>query len=654
MEDQFKILVVDDEVEIYKTIRRLFRRDSYAVYGVESGGEAERFLEENRIHCLILDLRLPDIDGISLLDTEGRFIYVNKSYADITGYDRRELLGEQWEILYRDDEIDRVHNEMLPQARANKWEGQTVYVRKDGNLVKVDHRLTYTSDDTLICTISDNAEAEEVREELSLKEQAIDKAPVGITITDPSKEDNPIIYINDAFVELTGYPREEVLGRNCRFLQGTETQNEARAEMRDAIASAEPVTVELRNYRKDGEMFWNRVTVAPVYDDDDVSHYVGIQSDVTETVAAERAHRRMVELTADPDLDFEAKVDALLELGRERFDVDVGFLSAIDDEFEVVAADSAHPGLQPGATEPMSTTYCRRTIAADEPLAVEDAAEEWADDPAYDRWELACYVGAKVEVDGELYGTLCFADTEKARTFSEAEKTFVELLAAWVRYELERRERERGLERENARLSKFASVVSHDLRNPLGIAQGHLQVLAEGDGDEETVAEIATALDRMEALIEDVLTLARDGEVVDDPEVVSLAAAATDARRVVDAPDATLDVARDAPNVRADPERLQTVLENLFRNSVQHGDATTLAVGVDDGVLYVADDGTGIPEDDRENVFEHGYTTNEDGTGFGLAIVEEIADAHGWTVSLTESDAGGARFEFHGVDVVDD
>jgi GAF domain-containing protein len=391
-----------------------------------------------------------------------------------------------------------------------------------------------------------------------------------------------------------------------------------------------------------------------VYDDDAVTHYVGIQSDVTEAVAAQRAHRRMVELTADPDLDFEAKVDALLELGCDRFDVDVGFLSAIDDEFEVVAADSAHPGLQPGATEPMSTTYCRRTIAADDPLAVEDAAEEWADDPAYDRWELACYVGAKVEVDGELYGTLCFADTGESRAFTDAEKTFVELLAAWVRYELERRERERGLERENERLSKFASVVSHDLRNPLSVAQGHLQVLDAGDADDETVAEIAAALDRMEALIEDVLTLARDGEVVDDPEVVSLPAAATEAARVVDAPDITLDVPRDTPSVRADPERLRTILENLFRNSVEHGDASSIRVSVDDGILFVADDGTGIPVDDRESVFEHGFTTNEDGTGFGLAIVEEIADAHGWTVSLPASDTGGARFELHGVDVLDD
>nr|WP_264475320.1 ATP-binding protein [Halorubellus salinus] len=484
----------------------------------------------------------------------------------------------------------------------------------------------------------------------------MDQAGVGITVADADDPDEALVYVNHGFETVTGYPAADALGRNCRFLQGDDTDPEAVALLREAIAEDHSATVELRNYRADGTPFWNRVTVAPVYDDGDVTHYVGIQDDVTDEVATQRAQRRMVELTSNPEMDFEAKVEALLELGCERFDVDVGFLSAIDDDFEVVAADSAHPGLQAGATEPMSTTYCRRTIAADEPLAVEDAAEEWAEDPAYERWELACYVGANVEVDGELYGTLCFADTERAREFTESEKTFVKLLATWVRYELERRERERRLERENERLSEFASVVSHDLRNPLGVAQGHLQVLAAGDANDRTVEEIATSLDRMEALIEDVLTLARDGEVVDDPEPTSLPATATEAWRVVDAPDATLDVDQDAPYLLADPERLRTVLENLFRNSVEHGDATTLSVGVDAdaSVLYVGDDGVGIPESERDDVFEHGFTTNDEGTGFGLAIVREIADAHGWTVSLTESESGGARFEFAGVDVVDD
>ena len=117
----------------------------------------------------------------------------------------------------------------------------------------------------------------------SVKEQAMDAAPVGITITDPKQEDNPIIYTNDKFVELTGYPRDEVIGRNCRFLQGDKTREEAKAEMREAISNAETVTVELRNYRKDGEMFWNRVNIVPVSEKDgETEHFVGFQQDVTD------------------------------------------------------------------------------------------------------------------------------------------------------------------------------------------------------------------------------------------------------------------------------------------------------------------------------------------------------------------------------------
>jgi len=361
----------------------------------------------------------------------------------------------------------------------------------------------------------------------------------------------------------------------------------------------------------------------------------------------------MVELTADPDRDFDEKVDSLLELGCERFGVDVGFLSAIDDEFEVVAADSAHPGLQPGERAPMSKTYCRRTIAADDPLAVEDASEELAGDPAYDRWGLACYVGTNVEIDGELYGTLCFADTDETREFTDADQTFVDLLATWVKYELERRRTKRRLERENERLEEFASVVSHDLRNPLTLAQGHVEALRESDAPDESVDAVADGLDRMEGLIEDVLALARSGEVVDDTERVAPAAVAADAWRVVDR-DATLDVATDLPFVRADPERLRTVFENLFRNAAEHGDADAILVDVDDdGRIVVADDGSGIPERERDAVFERGHTTADDGTGFGLAIVDRIADAHGWTVSVEESDAGGAQFALEDVDVVD-
>ena len=228
------------------------------------------------------------------------------------------------------------------------------------------------------------------------------------------------------------------------------------------------------------------------------------------------------------------------------------------------------------------------------------------------------------------------------------------------------KERERELERQNERLDAFTGVVSHDLRNPLSVARGYAD-LALDTGDVTAVEEVRTQLTRMEAMLDELLTLARQGDVVGDTERVDVDAAATLAWRHVETDDATLDVHADDLVVDADPNRLQELLENLFRNSIEHGstgsetssdeepvsasdggaDRLTVTVGsLADGTgFFVADDGVGIPEEDRDAVMEMGYSTATDGTGFGLGIVAEIARAHGWTVEVAASADDGARFE---------
>ncbi len=122
------------------------------------------------------------------------------------------------------------------------------------------------------------------------KDRAMDAAPVGIVLSDPSIQDNPLVYVNETFSEITGYHPEEILGRNCRFLQGEETDPVMVDQIRSAIDAEEPVTVELLNYRTDGEAFWNEVTIAPVTGpDDELIHFVGFQMDVTDRKEAELA-----------------------------------------------------------------------------------------------------------------------------------------------------------------------------------------------------------------------------------------------------------------------------------------------------------------------------------------------------------------------------
>jgi signal transduction histidine kinase len=213
-------------------------------------------------------------------------------------------------------------------------------------------------------------------------------------------------------------------------------------------------------------------------------------------------------------------------------------------------------------------------------------------------------------------------------------------------------------------------MVSHDLRNPLNVAQGHSDIIHElleavktDDGYEplsdETLDTVSTStktlsntLDRMERLIDDLLVLARQGQAIDSREVVSLAAIVNNCWEMVDHKNAAL-VVDDDLTFAVDPDRLQQLFENLFRNAIEHGgDNVTIRIGALDGEgFYVEDDGPGIPEEKREAVFDSGFTTNRDGTGFGLAIVKEIAEAHGWTISLVDADEGGARFEISNVEI---
>ncbi|TYT63177.1 ATP-binding protein [Natrialba swarupiae] len=352
--------------------------------------------------------------------------------------------------------------------------------------------------------------------------------------------------------------------------------------------------------------------------------------------------------------------------------------------------------------------------------------------------------------------------------------------------------RERTLERQNEQLERFVSVVSHDLRNPLTVAQGNVDLARQLNDDPEVATRLEDAIDaqeRMEQLVEDLLALASQGRTVDDPRSVVLEDVVSNAWRYVETADVELvETFPDGLTIEADGDRLSQLFENLFRNAVEHGstspqsqtpedavehgstsprsqtpedavehgstsprsqtpedavehgstspqsqtpedavehgstsprsqtpedavehgstsprsqtpedavehgstsprsqtpedavehgstshagadgsadavehvagDSTdesgerTVHVGWDEGVLFVEDDGPGIPADERENVFDHGYTTSADGTGFGLAIVEAIADAHGWAIDVGEGIDGGARFEIRGISV---
>ena len=188
----------------------------------------------------------------------------------------------------------------------------------------------------------------------------------------------------------------------------------------------------------------------------------------------------------------------------------------------------------------------------------------------------------------------------------------------------------------------------------MNVAKGHLELLARdsdfNSADLKTLEKATDAIDRAEDLLEDLLTLAQQGEVIETKEMVGLRELAESTWEYVETESAELEVSVSG-TIRADPSRLRGLFENLYRNAIKHGGpAVRVRVGELDTGFYISDTGPGIPDGKREEIFDTGYSTSEAGTGFGLQIVKQVAEAHGWDITVTNGVEGGARFEFTDVD----
>jgi PAS domain S-box-containing protein len=427
--------------------------------------------------------------------------------------------------------------------------------------------------------------------------------------------------VNPANATIMEVSPDSIRGKTPVEVFGEETGREIVANYRRCLERGEPIRYEEELEGPDGTQTFE-TTLTPVTVDGEITRLVGVAHEVTERIERER------------DLE---RYRAFLEEGRD-------IITVLDEDGTVNYANSSVERVLGYPPSELEGTEGFDLVHPEDREAVLETFASLLDNPgATDRVQVRFRTadGALrwLEVDG----------------INQLDNPAVEGVVTISRDVTDRKERERELERQNERLESFASVVSHDLRNPLNVAELRLE-LAREECDSEHLEDTSTALQRSQALIDDLLTLAREGEPVSDVESVDLAALVEDCWHTVETAAATLDVDTDRA-IRADPDRLKQLLENLFANAVEHGSTSsraesddggedvTITVGDREDGFYVADDGPGIPADSRERVFESGYSTADDGTGFGLAIVAEVAEAHGWSVAVTESDEGGARFE---------
>ena len=571
-------------------------------------------------------------DMFYVVGPDGSLVRWNDTVTSVTGYTNEKLasmgIGEL--IVDSDHEkLWRVFEETLEtgygtiEAGVETADGRALQYEFKGSLIE-DERGDLFGIAGIGRDITERKRRErELREYRTLVENVGDPMYV-------LDSDGTIEMVNEAMAAHLGYDRSEIIGSEpARFMPEGDVER-GTALIRDLLDDDERTwaSFEMRTISADGEVRINEDRIAPLFDEDgSFDGSVGVMRETTERKQRERELERyetIIEAVGDPvyTLDDEG-VFTYVNEAIERL---TGFET---DELvgEHISTIMAGEDINRGSE-------LIRTMLSD-PTRQNVTFETDIVDQNGEHTPIEIHIALLPAADGEFNGT-----------------------AGVIRDISDRKERER-------QLSEFASVVSHDLRNPLNVVKGRISV-ARTSGDVSHLEAAASAADRMDELINDLLTLARQGDTVGETTMIDLAALAGQAWTDVETGEARLEKHGTA-TVEANAERLRAVFENLFRNSVEHGPTSsrpgadsageddrhagdaasiTISIGTTENGFYVADNGVGIPPEERDDVFERGYTTSDTGTGFGLAIVTEVAQAHGWSVSVTESEDGGARFEF--------
>jgi len=450
----------------------------------------------------------------------------------------------------------------------------------------------------------------------------LDELPQFVLVKDA---DRTHVLANEAVADAHGVSVDQLEGSTDEQYVHEPDDRDYAADDRSVLETGEPIFIpEDRIIRADGTERIVKSRLKRITGPEGEDQLLVVGTDITEET------RRQRELEQQRDLL--AKTERLGSTGGWEFDPTTDAVTWTAGTQHIFGVDD---------TDELPLAEALSCFHPDDRASVERAVKQCAE--TGEPYELECRI---ITADGEIRWIQNRGEVVADGTSRLLRGAISDITA--------QKQREFELQRQNDRLEEFAGVVAHDLRNPLGTARGYTD-LTEETADLDHLSTVRTALDRMDAIVEDTLTLAREGQTVGERSTVEAGDLAAECWQLTETDGATLETV-DAFSFQGDPDRVQHVFENLFRNSIEHGPSTvTITVGrlEDDDGFYIEDDGPGIPSEERGAVFDPGHTKQTDGTGFGLAIVKRIAEAHGWSVSLTESSTGGARFEFGGVDFVD-
>ncbi|AHG01075.1 hypothetical protein HALLA_15625 [Halostagnicola larsenii XH-48] len=596
-EEEITVLHVDDDSSLASLIAIYLEREDnrFSVETATAADDGLELLAEYDVDCIVSDYEMTGRNGIEFLKA------VRERYPDLPF------------ILYTGKGSEEVASEAISA-------GVTEYLQKESGTSQ--YTVLANRIGNVVRQSRSQRDLEETKQKLF---QLADKSDDILFMF--NSDWSELLFVNSAYEDIWGGSISDVTADPGAFLAYIHPEDrESTIRSMETVANGEPDAIEYRILRSNGELRWVRSEGKPIFEDGSVSRIVGYVRDITEQKEREEQLRSL----------------------HSRFE---RFGKHVQDALFFVSTDYSE------------TLYANPAVEQIYGITLEEAYE----DPQ--SWMRHLHPDDRSKMVAEI-------ETQQERTADwPVEQEFriqhPEQGIQWVQSRLElvtddegvpveiagvatniteSKEREQKLKRERDRFDEFASVVSHDLRNPLNLANGYL-ALARTEHDCEFLQPVADAHERMERLIDDVLWLTQQGRGIGETEPVSFWDAVEDAWTIVDGDAATgsdLVCIDDSESLtmEADYNRLCQLLENLFGNAIEHGgpNITVKVEPIEDG-FAIEDTGPGIPPADFDQIFEVGYSSGPNGTGLGLSIVKQVVKAHGWSIRPIAETEGGARFE---------
>ncbi|WP_111684000.1 PAS domain-containing sensor histidine kinase [Winogradskyella tangerina] len=597
-------------------------------------------------------------EAVIIVDDKQHIMEINGTAETIFGYAKAEIKGKPLDVLmpsnYHEAHRKNV-DEFLKEYHRTKM-GKTTDVfalKKDGNIIPVEIELNPFSiyDKVYVMAlIKDISKQKETEFDFMLRSKALESASNGILITDATKPDNPIIYYNPAFEKLTGYSKDEILNKNCRFLQGEDREQEGLSKVRQAIKKGESCLVTLRNYKKDGTLFYNDLYITPITNKRGiVTNFIGVQNDVTERIRAEKAKNHLAKIF-DESLNeiyvFDAESLKFLNVNRGALQ-NIGY--SINELREMTILD---------LKADMDESAFREKHAD---LLLSKKVEQMDYEALFVRQDGSTYpvmvhLQQSQLIDKDVFVAIVVDITEQKNYTIKLEETVKERTEQL----LEALSKEKEL---NELKTKFLSLVSHEFKTPLSGIATSVMLLEKYKSTEEQskrdkhIGIVKDKLNYLNTILNDFLSIERLesgtfnytftdfklSKVIN--EVVYNANMLLKQGQHINYPNDIDDI-----TIYQDERILELILSNVLQNAVKYsGENTVIDIRVKkditDVVFEIEDHGIGIPKKDLDNIFTRYYRAenvlNMQGTGIGLNIVKTHLENLGGHIEIKSSENEG-------------